>query len=161
MVVCKCWKATDVSDICILIFVMLFFFLHLKVFSLSVIYHKIFMISSVFIYAFVQTSMEKNIFGNHCNPPPPPAFASSDPLIPRANHGNSVSDFVEIEIEGAVGPGAGANEVSDGGTSRQKSSMDSRKLPLLIGIMVCLATMAILYYRLMQRGLGEDPLNDE
>lgn len=104
--------------------------------------------------------MEKNILGNHRSLLPH-AFASSDPLIRRENHGNSFSDFVEIEIEGAVGPGAGANKVSDGRTWHQKSSMDRRKIPLLIGIMVYMATMAILYYRLVQRGLGEDPLNDE
>ncbi|KAL6517493.1 hypothetical protein OROMI_033194 [Orobanche minor] len=43
----------------------------------------------------------------------------------------------------------------------KSSRMDPRKLLLIIAIMACMATMGILYYRIAQRGLGEDSANDE
>ncbi|XP_061354561.1 uncharacterized protein LOC133299140 [Gastrolobium bilobum] len=53
-------------------------------------------------------------------------------------------------------------ESSEGRTRHQRSSrMDPRKILLLIAIMACMATMGILYYRLVQRGPGEELLNDE
>lgn len=58
--------------------------------------------------------------------------------------------------------GSNSTETSEARTRHQKSSrMDPRKILLLIAIMACMATMGILYYRLVQRGPGEDPLNDE
>ncbi|XP_028767715.1 zinc finger protein-like 1 homolog [Neltuma alba] len=54
------------------------------------------------------------------------------------------------------------NETSEGRTRHQKSSrMDPRKILLMIAIMACMATMGILYYRLVQRGPGEELPNDE
>ncbi|KAL6494646.1 hypothetical protein OROGR_031446 [Orobanche gracilis] len=43
----------------------------------------------------------------------------------------------------------------------KSSRMDPRKLLLIIAIMACIATMGILYYRIAQRGLGEDLANGE
>ncbi|KAK7357598.1 hypothetical protein VNO80_16891 [Phaseolus coccineus] len=55
-----------------------------------------------------------------------------------------------------------ATETSEGRTRHQRSSrMDPRKILLLIAIMACMATMGILYYRLVQRGPGDELLNDE
>ncbi|XP_028780600.1 zinc finger protein-like 1 homolog [Neltuma alba] len=55
-----------------------------------------------------------------------------------------------------------ANDVSESRTRHQKSSrMDPRKILLVIAIMACLATMGILYYRLAQRGPGEELPSDE
>ncbi|KAI9124220.1 hypothetical protein K1719_005520 [Acacia pycnantha] len=54
------------------------------------------------------------------------------------------------------------NEASEGRTRHQKSSrVDPRKILLMIAIMACMATMGILYYRLAQRGPGEELPNDE
>ncbi|XP_054776684.1 uncharacterized protein LOC129285147 [Prosopis cineraria] len=53
------------------------------------------------------------------------------------------------------------NEASEGRTRHQKSSrMDPRKILLMIAIMACMATMGILYYRLVQRGPGEEVPDD-
>ncbi|KAF2294459.1 hypothetical protein GH714_011601 [Hevea brasiliensis] len=41
------------------------------------------------------------------------------------------------------------------------SRMDPRKILLFIAIMACMATMGILYYRIAQRGLGEEQPDDE
>lgn len=58
--------------------------------------------------------------------------------------------------------GSNATEASEVRTRHPKSSrMDPRKILLLIAIMACMATMGILYYRLVQRGPGEELLNDE
>ncbi|OIW06885.1 hypothetical protein TanjilG_19534, partial [Lupinus angustifolius] len=55
-----------------------------------------------------------------------------------------------------------AAEASEGRARHQRSSrMDPRKILLLIAIMACMATMGILYYRLVQRGPGEELSNDE
>ncbi|KAM1152230.1 hypothetical protein ACFX15_034216 [Malus domestica] len=54
------------------------------------------------------------------------------------------------------------NDVPEGRPRSKKSSrMDPRKILLVIAIMACLATMGILYYRLVQRGLGEEMPEDE
>ncbi|KOM36216.1 hypothetical protein LR48_Vigan02g236600 [Vigna angularis] len=53
-------------------------------------------------------------------------------------------------------------ETSEGRTRHQRSSrMDPRKILLLIAIMACMATMGILYYRLVQRGPGDELPNEE
>ncbi|KAL0412625.1 UNVERIFIED_CONTAM: hypothetical protein Sradi_1464200 [Sesamum radiatum] len=39
---------------------------------------------------------------------------------------------------------------------RRSSRMDPRKILLVTAIMACMATMGILYYRIAQRGLGDD-----
>ncbi|KAJ7967569.1 zinc finger protein-like 1-like [Quillaja saponaria] len=50
----------------------------------------------------------------------------------------------------------------EGRTRHQRSSrMDPSKILLVIAIMACLATMGILYYRLVQRGFGEELPDDE
>ncbi|RYR37317.1 hypothetical protein Ahy_A09g042224 isoform A [Arachis hypogaea] len=50
-------------------------------------------------------------------------------------------------------------ETSEGRTKHRRSSMmDPRKILLLIAIMACMTTMGILYYRLVQRGPGEEQL---
>ncbi|EXB80043.1 Zinc finger protein-like 1-like protein [Morus notabilis] len=55
-----------------------------------------------------------------------------------------------------------SNDVPEGRLRPQRSSrMDPRKILLLIAIMACMATMGILYYRLVQRGLGEEMGEDE
>ncbi|KAL0365300.1 UNVERIFIED_CONTAM: hypothetical protein Sangu_0627600 [Sesamum angustifolium] len=55
-----------------------------------------------------------------------------------------------------------ADDASEGRVRHHKSSrMDPRKLLLVIAIMACMATMGILYYRIAQRGLGEDLPEDE
>ncbi|KAI3695607.1 hypothetical protein L1987_78605 [Smallanthus sonchifolius] len=41
------------------------------------------------------------------------------------------------------------------------SRMDPRKILLVIAIMACLATMGILYYRIAQRGFGEEVAQEE
>ncbi|KAK1423796.1 hypothetical protein QVD17_19105 [Tagetes erecta] len=41
------------------------------------------------------------------------------------------------------------------------SRMDPRKILLVIAIMACLATMGILYYRIAQRGFGEEVTQEE
>ncbi|KAK4424261.1 hypothetical protein Salat_1619500 [Sesamum alatum] len=43
---------------------------------------------------------------------------------------------------------------------RRASRMDPRKILLVTAIMACMATMGILYYRIAQRGLGEDLADD-
>ncbi|KAM1233550.1 hypothetical protein ACFX2J_003237 [Malus domestica] len=54
------------------------------------------------------------------------------------------------------------NDVPEGRPRHKKSSrMDPRKILLVIAIMACMATMVILYYRLVQRGLGEEIPEDE
>ncbi|CAJ2630431.1 uncharacterized protein LOC123881838 isoform X1 [Trifolium pratense] len=58
--------------------------------------------------------------------------------------------------------GSNAAEASEARTRHQKSSrMDPRKILLLIAIMACMATMGILYYRLVQRGPGDELLNND
>ncbi|KAL5561365.1 hypothetical protein UlMin_031112 [Ulmus minor] len=53
--------------------------------------------------------------------------------------------------------GSTANDVPEGRSRHQRSSrMDPRKILLFIAIMACMATMGILYYRLVQRGLDEE-----
>ncbi|KAF7128081.1 hypothetical protein RHSIM_Rhsim11G0153600 [Rhododendron simsii] len=55
-----------------------------------------------------------------------------------------------------------ADEVPQGRARHQKSSrMDPRKILLIIAIMACMATMGILYYRIAQRGFGEELPDDE
>ncbi|KAL0422529.1 UNVERIFIED_CONTAM: hypothetical protein Slati_3275800 [Sesamum latifolium] len=55
-----------------------------------------------------------------------------------------------------------ADDASESRVRHHKSSrMDPRKLLLVIAIMACMATMGILYYRIAQRGLGEDVPEDE
>ncbi|KAF3328921.1 Zinc finger protein-like 1 [Carex littledalei] len=50
-----------------------------------------------------------------------------------------------------------ATDAPDGRARHQRSSrMDPRKILLFIAIMACMATMAILYYRLAQRNFGEE-----
>lgn len=54
------------------------------------------------------------------------------------------------------------DEVPQGRARHQKSSrMDPRKILLIIAIMACMATMGILYYRIAQRGFGEELPDDE
>ncbi|KAG5254100.1 zinc finger family protein [Salix suchowensis] len=50
---------------------------------------------------------------------------------------------------------------SEGRTRQKRSRTDPRKILLFIAIMACLATMGILYYRIAQRGLGEEQPGDE
>lgn len=58
--------------------------------------------------------------------------------------------------------GSNVAETSEVRTRHQKSSrMDPRKILLLIAIMACMATMGILYYRLVQRGPGDELLNND
>ncbi|KAL0559762.1 hypothetical protein IC582_000129 [Cucumis melo] len=55
-----------------------------------------------------------------------------------------------------------ANDVNEGRVRHQRPSrMDPRKILLIIAIMACLATMGILYYRLVQRDMGEEFVDDE
>ncbi|CAK9180846.1 unnamed protein product [Ilex paraguariensis] len=55
-----------------------------------------------------------------------------------------------------------ADDVLEGRQRHHRSSrMDPRKILLVIAIMACMATMGILYYRLAQRGLGEELPDDE
>uniref|UniRef100_A0A5B7AEF9 Putative zinc finger protein-like 1 n=1 Tax=Davidia involucrata TaxID=16924 RepID=A0A5B7AEF9_DAVIN len=55
-----------------------------------------------------------------------------------------------------------AYDIPEGRSRHQRSSrMDPRKILLIIAIMACMATMGILYYRLAQRGLGEELPDDE
>ncbi|CAL5377486.1 unnamed protein product [Camellia sinensis] len=55
-----------------------------------------------------------------------------------------------------------ADDVPQGRVRHQRSSrMDPRKILLIIAIMACMATMGILYYRIAQRGFGEDLAEDE
>ncbi|KAI8532668.1 hypothetical protein RHMOL_Rhmol11G0231400 [Rhododendron molle] len=55
-----------------------------------------------------------------------------------------------------------ADEVPQGRARHQKSSrMDPRKILLIIAIMACMATMGILYYRIAQRGFGDELPDDE
>ncbi|KAL5070296.1 hypothetical protein RYX36_021183 [Vicia faba] len=57
--------------------------------------------------------------------------------------------------------GSNATDASEVRTRHPKSSrMDPRKILLLIAIMACMATMGILYYRLVQRGPGDELLNN-
>ncbi|CAL5358110.1 unnamed protein product [Camellia sinensis] len=54
------------------------------------------------------------------------------------------------------------NDAPEGRVRHQRSSrMDPRKILLIIAIMACIATMGTLYYRLAQRGLGDDLPDDE
>ncbi|OWM64790.1 hypothetical protein CDL15_Pgr028507 [Punica granatum] len=54
------------------------------------------------------------------------------------------------------------SDVPEGRPRNHRSSrMDPRKILLLIAIMACLATMAILYYRIAQRGFGDDLPDEE
>lgn len=56
----------------------------------------------------------------------------------------------------------GLDEIPEGRSRHQRSSrMDPRKILLIIAIMACMATMGILYYRLAQRGLGEELPDEE
>lgn len=58
--------------------------------------------------------------------------------------------------------GSNVAETSEVRTRHQKSSrMDPRKILLFIAIMACMATMGILYYRLVQRGPGDELLNND
>ncbi|KAK1385452.1 zinc finger protein-like 1-like [Heracleum sosnowskyi] len=55
-----------------------------------------------------------------------------------------------------------ADEVQEGRTRHPRTSrMDPRKILLIIAIMACMATMGILYYRLAQRGFGEQLPEEE
>ncbi|KAK1402461.1 zinc finger protein-like 1-like [Heracleum sosnowskyi] len=55
-----------------------------------------------------------------------------------------------------------ANDTQEGRTRHHRSSrMDPRKILLIIAIMACMATMGILYYRLAQRGFGEELLEGD
>ncbi|XP_048232044.1 zinc finger protein-like 1 homolog [Ricinus communis] len=55
-----------------------------------------------------------------------------------------------------------ADEVSEGRTRHQRPPrMDPRKILLFIAIMACMATMGVLYYRIAQRGFGEERAEDE
>ncbi|PON74811.1 43kDa postsynaptic protein [Parasponia andersonii] len=55
-----------------------------------------------------------------------------------------------------------SNDIPEGRSRHQRPSrMDPRKILLFIAIMACMATMGILYYRLVQRGLGEEMGDDE
>ncbi|KAG2704076.1 hypothetical protein I3843_06G158500 [Carya illinoinensis] len=55
-----------------------------------------------------------------------------------------------------------ANDGPEGRVRHQRSSrMDPRKVLLFIALMACMATMGILYYRLVQRGLGVGLPEDE
>ncbi|KAL9681729.1 hypothetical protein QQ045_013517 [Rhodiola kirilowii] len=55
-----------------------------------------------------------------------------------------------------------ADEAPEGRPRHHKPSrMDPRKILLVIAIMACMATMGILYYRLSERGFGEDIAEDE
>ncbi|KAG5238712.1 zinc finger family protein [Salix suchowensis] len=57
---------------------------------------------------------------------------------------------------------ANADDASEGRTRHKKHSrMDPRKILLIIAIMACMTTMGILYYRIAQRGLGEEQPSDE
>ncbi|XP_058080556.1 uncharacterized protein LOC131228723 [Magnolia sinica] len=57
--------------------------------------------------------------------------------------------------------GTAAADAPEGRLRHQRSSrMDPRKILLVMAIMACLATMGILYYRLAQRSLGENQLED-
>uniref|UniRef100_A0A2P2LNZ8 Uncharacterized protein MANES_10G082600 n=1 Tax=Rhizophora mucronata TaxID=61149 RepID=A0A2P2LNZ8_RHIMU len=52
-----------------------------------------------------------------------------------------------------------ADDVSEGRTRHQRPSrMDPSKILLFIAIMACMATMGLLYYRIAQRGFGEEEL---
>lgn len=54
------------------------------------------------------------------------------------------------------------DDASEGRARHQRPSrMDPRKILLFIAIMACMATMGILYYRIAQRGFGEEQLDDE
>ncbi|KAH7518098.1 hypothetical protein FEM48_Zijuj09G0134600 [Ziziphus jujuba var. spinosa] len=54
------------------------------------------------------------------------------------------------------------NDAPEGRLRHQRSSrMDPRKILLSLAIMACMATMGILYYRLVQQGLGEELADDE
>ncbi|CAM8899229.1 unnamed protein product [Rhodiola kirilowii] len=55
-----------------------------------------------------------------------------------------------------------ADEAPEGRPRHHRPSrMDPRKILLVIAIMACMATMGILYYRLAQRGFGEEIAEDE
>ncbi|XP_050212020.1 uncharacterized protein LOC126662168 [Mercurialis annua] len=53
------------------------------------------------------------------------------------------------------------DDVSEGRTRHRSSRMDPRKILLFIAIMACMATMGILYYRIAQRGFGDEQAEDE
>ncbi|KAF4382322.1 hypothetical protein CsatB_005332 [Cannabis sativa] len=58
--------------------------------------------------------------------------------------------------------GSASNETPESRVRHQRPSrMDPRKILLFIAIMACMATMGILYYRLAQRGLGDEMGEDE
>ncbi|KAG6789716.1 hypothetical protein POTOM_005840 [Populus tomentosa] len=54
-----------------------------------------------------------------------------------------------------------ADDPSEGRTRQKRSRTDPRKILLFIAIMACMATMGILYYRIAQRGFGEEQPGDE
>lgn len=55
-----------------------------------------------------------------------------------------------------------ADDVPPSRARHQRSSrMDPRKILLIIAIMACMATMGILYYRIAQRGFGEELPDDD
>ncbi|CAL1398996.1 unnamed protein product [Linum trigynum] len=55
-----------------------------------------------------------------------------------------------------------ADDAPDVRTRHQRSSrMDPRKILLFIAIMACMATMGILYYRIAQRGFGDEPGDEQ
>ncbi|XP_047329184.1 zinc finger protein-like 1 homolog [Impatiens glandulifera] len=58
---------------------------------------------------------------------------------------------------------ADAPQEGSGGRSRhhRPSRMDPRKILLFIAIMACMATMGILYYRISEGGLGDEPFDDD
>ncbi|XP_038682632.1 zinc finger protein-like 1 homolog [Tripterygium wilfordii] len=59
-------------------------------------------------------------------------------------------------------PRKDGDDAAEGRVRHQRPSrMDPRKILLFIAIMACMATMGILYYRLAQRGFGEDQPEDE
>lgn len=54
------------------------------------------------------------------------------------------------------------DDAPEGRPRHQRSSRtDARKILLIMAIMACMATMGILYYRLAQRGFGENESNEE
>uniref|UniRef100_A0A6M2FDG6 RING-type domain-containing protein n=1 Tax=Populus davidiana TaxID=266767 RepID=A0A6M2FDG6_9ROSI len=54
-----------------------------------------------------------------------------------------------------------ADDPSEGRTRQKRSRTDPRKILLFIAIMACMATMGILYYRIAQRGFGEEQPGNE
>nr|GEW90437.1 zinc finger protein-like 1 homolog [Tanacetum cinerariifolium] len=117
--------------------------------------------------AIIQTGMEKNVFGNN---PVSMSTPLEHPVTKEALGGNgsarpSSIDIVEIDAPNSANhvrspPSGVVNDTVPGGHPRhhRPSRMDPRKILLVIAIMACLATMGILYYRIAQRGFGEEQL---